>query len=398
VCDDAISNDTGIPPWPIGQILEAREPVRAAPVAGAVPRLASAVSIGAVAADIRGRGHREEVDHLPAERTEGETRRRTVMGIRLKVSVVLIGVALVASACSGGDTDVGTTATIPATAPASTSSTTDAAVTTTTEVVTSSTAAPSAEAGVSDTLQGILDRGTIRIGLLPEKPPFRFVAASGAMSGFEVALVSAVAQVVAPGATLEFSEVIYGARFVGLADGAFDMELGTTFHTKEREGAAEFSIPYFLGGLVVLVNADSDVLSLSDLEGKDVLYSYVGGDSAEAAMRDTFAATGASVVGPVQSSLVEFLLTGQAKAAAMVYTDAVFEQSKPGASFRVVPIDILRNPIAISTPVDDVGFQQEVSEALQSLIDDGTWLKLFEEWIGVQPPWTFEEMAGVPPS
>ncbi len=318
------------------------------------------------------------------------------MEIRPKVLVLLIAVALVGSACSGGDADVGTTATTPA----STSATTGAAVTTTTEGVTGSTAAPPAAAGVSDTLQDILVRGTVRIGVLWQEVPFRMDLGSATPSGFEVALVSAVTQVLAPGSAVEFSEITYRGRFAGLADGAFDMVLGMTFHTKDRESSAQFSNPYFLGGLVVLVNADSDVLSIADLEGEDVFYSYVGGDSSEAAMKETFAAAGAEVFGPTQSSaeLVDWLLTGRAKAAAMVYPDAVVEQSAPGASFRVVPIDILRNPVAIATPLDDVAFQQEVNEALQSLIDDGTWLKLFEEWIGTPPPWTTEEMAGVPAS
>ncbi len=319
------------------------------------------------------------------------------MEVRSKVLVLLIAFALLGSACSGGDPDVATTAT----APASTSAATDPAVTTTTEGVTGSTAAPPVAAGVSDTLQGILDRGTIRIGAIEQgEAPFRMDLGSATPSGFEVALVSAVAQVLAPGSAVEFTEIMYGERWARLADGAFDMELGMTFHTKARESSAQFSIPYFLGGLVVLVKADSDVLSIADLEGEDVVYSYVGGDSSEAAMKETFAAAGASVVGPMESSgeLINWLLSGQAKAAAMVYPTAVVEQSAPGASFRVVPIDILRNPIAIATPLDDIAFQQEVSKALQSLIDDGTWLKLFEEWIGTPPPWTTEEMVSVPAS
>lgn len=319
------------------------------------------------------------------------------MRTRSNILALLIIFALIAGACGGGDAAVDTTATTSATTTINIT-TTNPASPDTTEGATSSTAAPPAAAGVSDTLQAILDRGAIRIAVGPRMTPFRIDLTSATPSGFEVALASAVVNVIAPGVAVEFTEIGYAQRFAGLAEGAFDMELGLTFHTKARESSAQFSIPYFLGGLAVLVNADSDVMSIADLEGEDVLYVYVGGGSSEAAMKDTFAAAGASVVGPAESSaqLVDSLLAGRVKAAAMVYPRAVVEQSKPGASFRVVPIDILRNPIAIATPLDDVAFQQEVSKALQSLIDDGTWLKLFEEWIGTPAPWTTEEMAGVP--
>ena len=55
-------------------------------------------------------------------------------------------------------------------------------------------------------------------------------------------------------------------------------------------------------------------------------------------------------------------------------------------------------PIAIYTAAGNPAFAAEVRSALQMVIDDGTWLSLFEGSFGGPPPWTMEEMLAVPPA
>ncbi|GMQ85116.1 MAG: amino acid ABC transporter substrate-binding protein [Acidimicrobiia bacterium] len=320
------------------------------------------------------------------------------MSERSRIPLLLTVIVLFATACGGGGTTATTTP--PSTSPAvpSTSVTLPAATSTsvTTDVATSVT---SAAVGSSETLAGILDRNVVRVGVGRDLSPFRVGIASATPAGFEPTLASAVAAVLAPGAAVEFVEVSAATRFESLAAGEVDMVLRLTVHTLSREDSAQFSVPYLLSGLVVLVEAGSGISSIEDLEGKTI--GVLAGSSDELVLEEALSAASVNAAtDPMEgfAQLVEAIPTGYPHAAAMSYPSAAVFQSQPGASFGVVAIDLLRDPMAIMTVRGDLAFQQEVSEALQAVIDDGTWLELFEEWIGTPPPWTVEEMAGVQPS
>ncbi|GMR03001.1 MAG: hypothetical protein BMS9Abin20_1360 [Acidimicrobiia bacterium] len=135
------------------------------------------------------------------------------------------------------------------------------------------------------------------------------------------------------------------------------------------------------------------------LGGKTV--AVLDGTADEAVLRDALDAANVKAAITTMGAFAQVedaVVTGTTDAGTMSYPTAIIVQSRSPVPLAIVPIDLLRNPIAIVTPRGDVTFQQAVNEALQTVIDDGTWLALFEEWIGSPPPFTVEEMSAVPAS
>jgi ABC-type amino acid transport substrate-binding protein len=101
----------------------------------------------------------------------------------------------------------------------------------------------------------------------------------------------------------------------------------------------------------------------------------------------------------VNVQAIEGVRGGTTDAFALEWVQAVLTAAEPGnEAFAVAPLDVAANPLAIATPPADEVFAEEVTAALDAVIVDGTWLALFEQWLGGPPLWTVEEMAGVTPS
>ena len=261
----------------------------------------------------------------------------------------------------------------------------------------STTSAPAP--GPSETLLAIVERGTVRVAYGGFLPPFRDLS-GGSEEGFEFALAAEVAAKLAPGATVEFSEVPGSTRYEALAMGDVDLAMTTAVHTLSREDSAAWSQPYLLSGVVALVRADAGISSLADLAGGAV--AIPDGNVRGNVMIEALATAGVDytkvdIFDDTQG--IVGVKAGDMVAVPLPWPTAVKEVAEaPEGELTYVPVNLLADPIAIATSRADATFAQEVSAALQEVIDDGTWLTLFENWIGEPPPWTLAEMAGVPPS
>lgn len=312
---------------------------------------------------------------------------------------------LTLAACGGGGTEPADGASDPETVTSSSTTapsptTTGAAGGTGTEPseqeappASTTTTAGSAASGPSERIQAINDRGTLLVGLTGEAPPFR----SFSGEGFELTLVEEVAARLAPGTTVEFVAVTPSNRFISLAVGDIDVLVGST-HTISREQEAAFSQPYLVSGLVALVSEDAGIVSIADLAGTSVALpdGRIEGRDMSAALDAANVSYTAVTVQAIDQAL-QGIRTGEYSATPLKWAEAVFRiNSESGLTY--VPVDVLANPLGFATPLQDTVFAQEVSTALQAVIDDGTWQALFEQWIGGSPPWTLTEMMAVPAS
>jgi len=291
---------------------------------------------------------------------------------------------LIVTACGGSATPSDSTeasaADDGASEVAATTTQTQADSTDSTVAAESTTTQPSA-GGASETLVAIQDRGVINVAVGLD---------------FERDLAAAVAEVLVPGIQVAYSEVSAAQRFLAVQAGEVDMGIRNTTHTTSREAEAVFSQPYLL---VALVFADSGIVSIADLEGKTI--AVLVGTSTGLILEEALAEAGvtATVRGFESGAQVEeSLLSGQAHAAVTNWLSAADRASDSGGTLSIVPIDVLSEPIAIFTSPGDPAFAAEVRSALQTVIDDGTWLSLFEKSFGGPPPWTVEEMLASPPA
>lgn len=251
----------------------------------------------------------------------------------------------------------------------------------------------------SDTLATITDRGSLRIGY-SENAQLPYFAASGTAEpgGFEGELGAEIASRLAPGLGVEWVPVPAANRFDGLAVGDFDVYLSTTVHTASRESDAAWSQPYLLNGVVAIVPSPSAATTVADLDGLTV--AVPDGTQLGALFDEALATSGVSAdIVPLLGPASDAVLSERADAAVADWLAAVGALSQPPASdaLTMVGIDFLRRPVAAATAHGDPAFGQAVDAAIGSVIDDGTWALLFEEWFGFPPQWSASDMAAVLP-
>lgn len=146
-------------------------------------------------------------------------------------------------------------------------------------------AAGSTEAGKTEAagdataadVQKIIDRGVLKVGCKADIPKFSLQnTATGEYEGFEDDLAYEIAGSIF-GCTadeakekklVEFQGVTAKTRGPLLENGEIDLVIATFTITDERKETYNFSTPYYTDAVGLLVNKDSGITSIEDLDGK----------------------------------------------------------------------------------------------------------------------------------
>ncbi|MFT4005403.1 MAG: transporter substrate-binding domain-containing protein [Lacrimispora sp.] len=126
-------------------------------------------------------------------------------------------------------------------------------------------------------VQKIIDRGVLKVGCKADIPKFSLQnTATGEYEGFEDDLAYEIAGSIF-GCTadeakekklVEFQGVTAKTRGPLLENGEIDLVIATFTITDERKETYNFSTPYYTDAVGLLVNKDSGITSIEDLDGK----------------------------------------------------------------------------------------------------------------------------------
>ena len=130
----------------------------------------------------------------------------------------------------------------------------------------------SADSGTDTSLSDVQDAGTLVVGTEGTYRPFTFHDASGDLTGYDVEIVTAVAEKL--GVEPKFQETQWDAIFAGLDAGRFDIIANQVSISDEREAKYELSEPYTVSpGVVIVAKDNTDIDSLASLSGKTTAQS-----------------------------------------------------------------------------------------------------------------------------
>jgi len=130
----------------------------------------------------------------------------------------------------------------------------------------------SADSGTDTSLSDVQDAGTLVVGTEGTYRPFTFHDASGDLTGYDVEIVTAVAEKL--GVEPKFQETQWDAIFAGLDAGRFDIIANQVSINDEREAKYELSEPYTVSpGVVIVAKDNTDIDSLASLSGKTTAQS-----------------------------------------------------------------------------------------------------------------------------
>jgi glutamate transport system substrate-binding protein len=239
----------------------------------------------------------------------------------------------------------------------------------------------------ADTTMGkIQDRGTIRIGVKYDVPPFGFLnPQTDEVEGFDVEMGRIIADEL--GVEPEFVEAISDNRIPFLQQGEVDLILSTMTINQERDLEIEFSEPYYIAHGRILVPGDSDIQGIEDLAGKKVCTAL--GSTYEETIREEAPDAELRLV-DTYSECLELLQNGAVDAEStddVILTGQIIQDD----TLKMVGDELTTEPYGAGIKEGDKEFQKFVSDTFAAAEEDGRWEDIYQEWVGQyvdqqQPP------------
>jgi putative glutamine transport system substrate-binding protein len=122
------------------------------------------------------------------------------------------------------------------------------------------------------TVEAIKARGTLKVGVKIDIPKFGFKdPKTSEITGFEIDLARAIAKkITGDPAKVDLQAVNAKTRGPLLDNGEVDLVIATFTITEERKQTYNFSEPYYVDGVALLVKKASGISGLKDLAGKNI--------------------------------------------------------------------------------------------------------------------------------
>ncbi|MEU7325516.1 transporter substrate-binding domain-containing protein [Streptomyces griseoviridis] len=209
-------------------------------------------------------------------------------------------------------------------------------------------------------------------------PPFQSEV-DGKVQGFDVSLVDLVAK------NLGVKQEIRDTPFENFKTGAFlnsgdcDLAAAGMTITAERKKNVDFSVPYFDATQAVLVDSKSGITSFAGLKGEKV------GAQAQTTGEDYAREKGLDPVSFESSDAVlNGLRTGQVKAVVIDYpvVQGWLKNKANAAAFKVVDNLDTGEQYGFTVRKGNTKLLAAVDKAITDAKADGTYKKLYEQWIG----------------
>ncbi|MFH9862782.1 transporter substrate-binding domain-containing protein [Streptomyces sp. NPDC017202] len=211
-------------------------------------------------------------------------------------------------------------------------------------------------------------------------PPFQSEI-DGKVQGFDVSLIDLVAK------DLGVKQEILDTPFENFKTGAFlnsgecDLAAAGMTITEERKKNVDFSDPYFDATQAVLVAKDAGVNSLAEIKSKNVKL----GAQAQTTGEDYVTKQGFDPVSFESSDAVlNGLRTGQVKAVVIDYpvVQGWLKDKANADAFKVVDNLNTGEQYGFTVKKGNTKLAEAIDKAIADAKADGTYKKLYEQWIG----------------
>lgn len=229
----------------------------------------------------------------------------------------------------------------------------------------------------------------IKEGLLTvctgDTPPNIFYDENNELQGVEIDIAKALAGQL--GITASFEEYAFSGLIPALQAKQCDVIMGSLYIKPEREEIANF-VPYLYSGTGVGVNQENpkNVTGFDDsLCGANVIAitGATGGNGAEELSQQCVA----DGERPLEitlvdegTSAVQQVIAGQVDAFIDTSEIMSFYEEQSGGDFRMVGEPVGKIRIGAATLKENGDLNAALDEAFQTLLDDGAYLAILEEW------------------
>ena len=225
-------------------------------------------------------------------------------------------------------------------------------------------------------LSDIKAKGTLLVGIDVPYGVMEFFDDSGNAVGVDIDIAKEIISEI--GVELEIKTMPFDDLFAAVKNEEVDVLISAITITPERQEKMLFSIPYFDGGLVVVVGTDNKDISVP--EGlKDKKLGVLKGTTGEA-----FA------LGYIDPSLVTSHITNEGREQALLNgeTDAIvidyiaaIDMIKEHSSLKIVGEPLNQEFYGVVTKLDNNAFMEEINGILREMKRSGRLKEITEKWV-----------------
>ena len=229
----------------------------------------------------------------------------------------------------------------------------------------------------------VLADGVVNVGIANNNTPMNFIdEETGELTGFDVDLANALAEKM--GVECNIVEVDNDTRIAYLTNGTVDMSITNLSHTTGRDAEIDFAEPSYIWDGKVAYAKKGQFDSILDLAGKKIAIDQ--GSSAAAAIVKAIEEQGGET-----PELVEFngnaecfqaLQDGKVDAWAQDSIICAGIAGDLGSDYETVGGFFSGSLYGIGVPSNDSAWRDEVSFALQEMMQDGTYDEIYDKWFG----------------
>ena len=238
----------------------------------------------------------------------------------------------------------------------------------------------------SPVLDGIRERGTLRVGMSGDYAPLNVTSRSGEVIGLEPSLARALAESL--GAQLEIVVLPFSQLLPALDEGKVDAVMAGVTMTPERNMRAAFAGPYLVSGKAILSKSQTlaKAESMDALDRSKVKIAVLEGSTSEQILRRS-APSANIVVAPNYDVAVRMVVDDEVDALFADYPVCVLSVLRnPNAGLASVVAPLSFEPIGIALPATDPLFVNLVQNYLTLLEGTGLLDGLRARWLQ-DPSW-----------
>lgn len=229
------------------------------------------------------------------------------------------------------------------------------------------------------------DKNNFVVGFDAEYPPYGFMSADGSYTGFDLECAKEVCKRI--GMTYVAQPIDWDSKDLELNSGNIDC-IWNGFTMTGREKDYTFSIPYVDNSIVVCVNSNSDIKTLSDLAGKNV--AVQAGSSGLIALEED---ENKDLVGSFAqleqtenyNTCFMNLESGFIDAVVVDLSVAKYQMSNSN-NFKVLDEEIKKEQYAIGFRKGDNELKDKVEKAIIDMYKDGTYMSIAKRYVDYDLP------------
>ena len=244
------------------------------------------------------------------------------------------------------------------------------------------TAALTAGCGQSDSA-GQSGKKVLRVGMDASYPPFGSQnQETKDYEGFDVDIIRAIGA--EEGFDVEISNRSFDGLIPALQAKEIDVAINDITITDDRKQSVDFSKPYYIAGLGVVVRSDNDTIhTAEDLRGKTLGVS-IGSTGEEAARK--IPGANVRVFNAINEAFLEVQNGGVDAVVNDIPTNEYYVSHAGNKNVRTAEVALTKEDLGIAVLKGNTELLTKIDDGLAKIKANGKFSEIYEKWFGKEPP------------